>query len=367
MRMALRRAALVSAAAACVTLVTCGPASAASAGSLSMVSASTAAAAVLGNHQISGIERAIGCLTARRCVAVGYGGGRAAGQVVTVVAGRQVRVTVVRSASNLVAVSCPSRFGCWAIGAARKGHHNFVLVRIGPAGNVATVITVQIRGGVSLASISCASMTSCEVFGTARSAIFLNKWYLATWSGRTLSQPYMVGLVEYDLPGGISCWQATCVAVGSWIGEGGGSPAGDTILTTNGGTLGVVAYPSGAGLSGVSCVSSSVCYVATLDTKVATLNDGALGSTQNLPLYAGTSIECDGATCWAAGLSGNPPYPAEFVMIANGVPAGSAVIDRALTVPSPAAYPAITRRGNGFAAVGAAVNGGPRVSEVVTN
>lgn len=370
MKMTLRPAVLVSAVAACVTLVTCGPtgaAGAASAGSSSLVAARAAAGGKLGSYRITGIERAIGCLTAHRCVAVGYGGGRAPGQVVTVTAGRQVRVSVVRLASNLVAVSCPSRFGCWAIGTPRTGDRDYVLVKIGRAGTVSRATTVRVPGGVELSSISCTSMASCEIFGTARSAKFLNKWYLASWSGRKLSHPYMAGLVDYDVPGGISCYQATCVAVGAWIGESGGSPGGDTILTTKGGTLGHVAYPGGAGLSGVSCVSSSTCFVTTLDTKVATLTGGAMGSTQNLPLYAGTSIECDGTTCWAAGLSGNPPYPAEFVMLSNGMPVGSTLTGRGLTVPSPAAYPAIARRGNGFAAVGAAVNGGSRVSEIVTN
>ncbi len=36
--------------------------------------------APLSNYQITGNERAIGCLTAHRCVAVGYGGGAQARQ-----------------------------------------------------------------------------------------------------------------------------------------------------------------------------------------------------------------------------------------------------------------------------------------------
>jgi hypothetical protein len=54
-------------------------------------------------------------------------------------------------------------------------------------------------------------------------------------------------------------------------------------------------------------------------------------------------------------------------MVDSGKPAGSAVTDRALTVPSPPAYPAITARGTGFAAVGAPVNGKARASEIVTD
>ncbi len=87
------------------------------------VSARAAVAARLVNHQISGTERAVSCQTAARCVAVGSGvdDHRAASQVVALVGGKQARVTVVRSAWNLVAVSCPSRAGCWAMGVLRKG------------------------------------------------------------------------------------------------------------------------------------------------------------------------------------------------------------------------------------------------------
>jgi hypothetical protein len=110
-------------------------------------------------------------------------------------------------------------------------------------------------------------------------------------------------------------------------------------------------------------MSSSICYATTNDGLVVTLNDGVPGSMQNLP-FGGSSIECAGAICWAAGLSGSN---AEFVMMTGGVPVGSPVIDSALTIRHHALYPAIAKRGDGFAAVGAQANGKPRISEVVTN
>jgi hypothetical protein len=101
--------------------------------------------------------------------------------------------------------------------------------------------------------------------------------------------------------------------------------------------------------------------------QVAAPDHGVLARALNVPFYAGTSIACADTTCWTAGLSGNSPYPAEFAMVDSGKPAGSAVTDRALTVPSPAAYPAITARGTGFAAVGGSAKREPRVSEIVTD
>jgi hypothetical protein len=368
MKMALRWAVLVPAAVG-MMLATCGPAgTAGAAGTMSFLSASarTVASGALDNHEITGVEDAIGCLTAHRCMAVGYRGGSAPSQVVLVVAGRQVRVSTVRSSSNLFAVSCPNRFGCWALGAPRIGRRNYVLVKISPAGTVRSVTRVRVQGGASLAAISCTTMTSCELFGTTLTPGYLNNWYFFAWSGKKLSQPYIDGVGytgSYDAAGGISCRQAACVAVGTWIGAGSGRPTRDAIITTRNGVPGGIATPPGRGFSGVSCMSSSICYATTNDGLVVTLNDGVPGSMQNLP-FGGSSIECAGAICWAAGLSGSN---AEFVMMTGGVPVGSPVIDSALTIRHHALYPAIAKRGDGFAAVGAQANGKPRISEVVTN
>jgi len=366
MKKVIRWAVAVSALAAAVMLVTGGPAGAASTastGSSAPVAARAAAAGALGNYRISGDEDAIGCLTAHRCVAVGYGGGKAPGQVVTVVAGKQVRVAVARTASNLVAVSCPNRFGCWAIGPPRTGRRSWVLVKIGPTGSIAEVTSVRLPVGVTLTSISCTSRTACEVLGiTSEAATGWDNWYLAAWNGSKLSHRTVVGTGEYlAQPGGVSCWQATCVAVGAWYCPGSACYEWTYgIMTTNGGKLEKAAFLSTAGtFSGVSCVSASTCY-ATTSNGIVTLDDGTVTATESEAVSG--SIECDGTTCWDAGMANGA---AAFVMITNGAPTGTPVPDPALTAAS---FPSIARRGSGFAAVGeAAVDGGPRVSEVVTN
>jgi len=361
MRTASRWTVLVAGLAAGVILVTCGPsaASAARTESSAPTSARTAGEA-LGNYRITGIEDAIGCLTAHRCVAVGYGGGRAPGQVVTVVGGKQVRLAVARSASNLIAVSCPNRFGCWAMGPPRNGHDGWVLVKIGPTGSITKVTSVRLPAQVSPSFISCTTRTSCEVFGTTTNAKGRQeRWYLASWNGRKLSHRHAAGCGNCSnvyFPGGISCWQTTCVAVGQWWCSGSTCQGRDAVVTTSRGKVEVAAdLINKGGLSGVSCVSSSTCYAISVDS-VVTLDNGAVGATQNLPVYAGP-IECAGGTCWAAANS-----PAGFVMIVNGAPTGTPLADPALAVPS-----AIARRGDGFAAVGKPASGGARVSEVVIN
>jgi len=378
MRTSLRSAVLVAATAAGVMFVSSGLAGAASIGS-SLPVVRAAAGGALGNYQITGVEDAVGCVTAHRCMAVGYGGGTAAGQVVTVVGGKQVRVSVVPSASNLVAVSCPNRFGCWAIGSPRIGHRNFVLVKISPVGGVRSVTRVRVQGGASLNEISCTSMTSCELFGITLTNSYHNNWYFFAWTGQKLSRPYFVKPpeVSYLAPGGISCWRETCVAVGASTGGGSASPTVDGIITTSNGVPSTARTGGGTGFSDVSCVSSSTCYATTLGSftatpgnTVVTLDNGVAGNVQSLPTYWGSSIACAGATCWAAGVTPPSPRPAVFMMITSGVPAGSPVIDTAtggLGFPGSGSHPAIARRGNGFAALGPAASGGPDVSEVVTN
>jgi hypothetical protein len=365
MKMTLRWTVLASALAAGVMLVTGSPAGAAGAAT-ARSTAAAAAAQALGNYRISGDEDAIGCLTAHRCVAVGYGGGKAPGQVVTVVAGKQVRVAAARPASNLVGVSCPDRFGCWALGPVREGHRTWALVKIGSTGRVTKVTSVRLPRSFAQGSISCTSMTSCELFGITNTTAGFNDFYLASWNGSRLSQPTLVGQYELfsDMAGGISCWQTTCVAVGAYYCPGSVCYQWQyAIMTTSNGKLEAFdPLTTGGTLSGVSCVSASTCYATTTNGTVLTLDDGAVESTAPEPVSGGASIECAGTTCWAAAKADGA---ASFFMIINGAPAGTSMTDPALTAVN---LPSIARRGSGFAAVGqAAVDGSPRVSEVVTN
>ena len=128
---------------------------------------------------------------------------------------------------------------------------------------------------------------------------------------------------------------------------------------------------SGGVGGGVSCISSSTCYAAAGRT-VSTLDDGVPGNIQDEPVYPperqpvyAPAIACAGTTCWTTGSAadhhGGPQDEPVFVTITDGVPASSLVVDTALL------WPSITTRGDGFAAVGAAVNAGYRVTEFVTS
>ncbi len=371
--MPVRRAVLVLVAATSMTLVTGGPAwaaGAATAGRSAPVTVRTAAAAGLVNYQISGAERAVGCLTAVRCVAVGSGirDGRPGGQVVEVVGGKQRRVSAVRYSLGLYAVSCPSRAGCWAMGM-RKRSPTQLMVQIGPAGTVTRVIPVKLPAGVPLNFISCSKMTSCEVWGAIPNYAN-NAFYFGRWTGKKLRLHGGLGGGDSAGTGGLSCWQATCTAAGGWCDDDCYNSGDFVIITERGRLVKVIPIPTSIGMVNLSCVSSATCY---LDggTTVTTLDDGVPGTTQVMPVYPPDGgpadvpdIACAGATCWTTGPApdhpGGPEAESVFVKVTDGVPASSVVVDTAML------WPSITRRGNGFAAVGEAVGARHQVTEFVT-
>jgi hypothetical protein len=371
MKRVLRWAVLAVALATGVTMVAGSPAGAAGvarAGALAPATAPATVATGLINHRITGTERAVSCLTPARCVAVGSGirDGRPGGQVVEVVGGKQARISPARFSQVLYAVSCPSKAGCWAMGT-RKASPSQLMVRIGPSGKVTKVISVKLPAGVPLNSISCNKMTSCEVWGAIPN-YSPYAFYFGKWTGKEL-RLHNLGEFGGDSAdtGGISCWHATCTATGGWANDGYNS--GSFVVITNHGRL-VKVITTADGFDDISCVSFSTCYAVGFRT-VGTLHDGVPGNIQNEPVYApeggpaiAPAIACAGTTCWATGPApdhkAGPEDESVFVTITKGAPASSVVVDPALL------WPAITSRGDGFAAVGAAVNAGYRVTEYVT-
>lgn len=156
-------------------------------------------------------------------------------------------------------MSCPTRFGCWTVGV-RKGGLNFV--KLGWRGTITRVIAVTGRAvaAARLNQISCVSMTSCELVD---SQSFLSgpasSVQLGSWNGRKLklTPDSDHGNFFFIDAGGLSCWQTTCVTVGTTV-------SGSThdfafILTIKHGTPGAVHFaPANQWfLNAVSCVSYS--------------------------------------------------------------------------------------------------------------
>ncbi|MGO8961882.1 MAG: hypothetical protein ACLQFR_31605 [Streptosporangiaceae bacterium] len=323
-----------------------------------------AAAAALTNHQISGISGAISCLTASRCVVVGYGarGAQSHGDVVALTNGKQGRISVVPASEHLDSVSCPARAGCWAVGPQNSGA-NLVFVKIGPTGKVAKALKISEPAGVSIGQISCVSMTSCAVVGNN---IFVtpNPIEIGTWTGKKLTLHKVAGVhgSTTTIVEGISCWQASCLAVGYYDLK----PPNSTgfLLPMTNGKPGKQHTVGNDLFYGVSCVSSSRCYADGFFAHgaglVVTVTHGVATHTQ-MESAVVTGIECVGGNCRAAGEElGGSSYYGVIVTLSSGANKGSPVVDKAVAgFDGP---DTIAKRGNGFAAVGPAQKGGSEVA-----
>jgi hypothetical protein len=255
--------------------------------------------------------------------------------------GKVARVSYV-PAGRLLSVSCPTRFGCWAVGS-RKGGLNFV--QLDGRGAITRQIAVTGPGvaAAGLNQISCVSMTSCELvesqfFGTGGPASV----QLGAWNGRKLRLTPDSGGGNFDVvnEGGISCWQTTCVTLGSTFSD---SVTDFAFIVTikHGRPASVDFAPANKWfLTAVSCVSYSTCYGVGYGL-VGTVTNGHYGNVQSAAVGF-DEIECAGTSCWAAG--GNT-----LQMITGGAVTGSPLTD---TVPIH--FISIARRGTGFAAIGEA-------------
>ncbi len=325
-----------------------------------------AAPAALANHSISGISGAISCMTASRCVAVGYGasGAHNHGDVVALTGGKQGHISVVAASQQLYSVSCPSSAGCWAIGP-QNGGANLVLVRIGPTGRVTKALKVTEPIGASIGRISCASMSSCGVLGNN---IFVSPAAIeiGIWNGSKLIVHKVAGAAgsSQTIDEGISCWKATCLAVGYYDLK--FPKTAGFLLTMSRGKPGKQHLVGNDFFYGASCVSASRCYTAGFAGHAAgivvTVTHGVATHTQKEAADM-FGIECVGSSCRASGEElGGSSYYGVIVTLSNGKNTGTPLVDMAVAgFDGPNT---IAKRGNGFAAIGPTVKGGG--SEVVT-
>jgi hypothetical protein len=291
------------------------------------------------NHRLSGHETAVSCLTASRCVAVGWRGSH--GVVVTLGNGAQSHSTVLDGSSAIYSASCPSKSGCWAIG--RPYHRaGAYLVKISSTGRPAAERSVRLPAGTTLGLISCTSMTSCEVAGGAIE--------IGTWNGTRLHLYQVSPDANEASLAGISCWHSgDCEAVGSARSA---KAYYDLILTIQGGKPGTLNTDSGYALSAISCISATTCYAAGAAVLV-TVTDGVPADAQVVPGgWNGNAIECAGTQCEAAGGEVFGTSNADVLVSLSDGTAGTPVI-----VQLGQGYSGIAARGSsGFIAIGAGSN-----------
>jgi hypothetical protein len=258
----------------------------------------------LTDHNLSGDETAVSCLTASLCVAVGSRGSAALhGAVVTLTNGAQSHAVMFRHSSVIDSVSC-LKSGCWAAG--RPVHGTGVyLVKISAAGRPVAERLVPVRG-TNLGPISCISMTSCVITG-ADNRIRPAAIEIGDWNGKTLHlhRVTVKGSKRMTMPG-ISCWHSACAAVGSALV---GSGRSGLILTTAGGKPARLNADSGYPyLDSVSCVSARTCYAAGGSGSVETVTSGVVTHSQGGAGGVVSAVECTASDCEVAGTILLPQY-----------------------------------------------------------
>ena len=249
------------------------------------------------DHNLSGDETAVSCLTASLCVAVGSRGTPAShGAVVTLTNGAQSHAVVLRRSSVIDSVSC-RKSGCWADGRPVHGT-GVILVKISAAGRPVAERLVPVRG-TNLGPISCTSMTSCVITG-ADNRIRPAAIEIGDWNGKALHlrRVAVKDSKRLTMPG-ISCWHSDCEAVGSALV---GSGRTGLILTIAGGKPARLNADSGYPyLDSVSCISARTCYAAGGSGSVESVTRGMVTHGQGGAGGVVSAVECTASECEAAG------------------------------------------------------------------
>jgi len=318
---------------------------------IALAGTGSAEAAVV-THKVPGIESAIACLGSKFCAAVGETGS-GEGTVDALTNGASSHYAKIRGTREFYSVSCPDSKGCWALGSSGNDV-NAYLEKLGSTGHPVKGYSKAVPSGVDLTSISCVSMTSCEVAGTD---VFKTPAAIeyGSWNGRSLKLKQVKGVKGtsgFDI-GGLSCWHSDCVAVASGFGPSAGKVESVTMTIRNG-KAGSLHRVSGVTLNDVACVTSSRCYTDGYGTAgvagvAYTLTKGVASDRQTTSgdLFG---IECSGSDCTAAGLTdgtGSQIYQGFVVIMTRGALSSSPVL-----IPAIGGLNDVARSGGHYAAVG---------------
>lgn len=273
---------------------------------------------------------AVWCVSARSCTAVGSWFNLAGTERPMVerwnrarwsfeLAARPARATTGR----LVAVSCPSRLVCTAVGSyQRRATSSLALVERSQGAKWS--VHNPPGGGHSaagaLSAVSCTSASVCTSIGSTQdgTGILAGQWTDRRWSSRPLSDP--MGPLPSTL-NGVSCASATaCTAVGSFQASA-NAPSMPMVEVWNGVHWRVEPAPSPTGaasgqLNAVACTSPADCTAvgsfSTANgppTELIEVSSGGVWKIQSAPRPANSTlygVSCaSSAACVAVGSSNN--------------------------------------------------------------
>jgi hypothetical protein len=292
------------------------------------------------------------------------------GSLVRVIRGVPRHTFIMRNSSAVFGVSCPSRSGCVALdsvndlgpfGLSRPGI-GAMLTMINGSGRPSRTVGLNLPEGVVLSRIACTSLHHCElaglrVVGNPIQIVF------STWTGHGVHLRHVTapsGALNPSL-GQLACSGSSCYLTGYVQRKGG--PRGFVIHTSGGRPAGTHLL-DGDSLYGVSCSSSSSCWVGGGTSSggvIIPLQHGNLG-TPITTSAAVNGLTCHRTGCFGAGVVQVAPTPAinygAIVTLSSGRITGTQL------VPDSAGFASIdSATGRSFAAVGP---GNPASTEVTT-
>jgi hypothetical protein len=263
---------------------------------------STAVAASLRSYHYSDSLYAVGCESASQCVVTAHSAHPAGTRVLVIRNGKVLRAVTPKGtdSGNNTAVSCPSRRGCVAALPTADGRGLVVATVDGDGGIITKRVGAPI--GVQFNSVSCVTLTACELAGAGNVALAI-----APWNGKRRGP---ISYVNPPPPGHtygegnrlptISCSASQCEAVFDYATD---PLLHDTyeafLVHLRHGKIDRSGWASGVAVSSLSCGTSRFCWalVTTSDgssgPQLAQIDDGVLGTPGPL------SVPAVGLACWS--------------------------------------------------------------------
>lgn len=316
-----------------------------------------ASPAALANKAVPGIQSYVGCLSAKLCVLAGYTN-KGVGDIVPVKNGAPQRAQTVKGTQGMYGVSCPNPSGCVAL-ARPSSDVGVIFVKIGSSGKVTGSKKISVPAGVTINRLACTKLTSCTVTGTDI-FVSLATIEVGSWNGSKLTLHRTSTPKNTDaVAEAVSCAGTACDAVG-WYSKGAANTGFS--LTISGGKPGKLHTVKNDTLTGVSCLSKSLCYASGYKATGGLVMKLASGVPSPLLSVTGDlmAIGCHASACTAVGEQLPPPSSGDafwgtIVGVASGH--GSSQTDSAS-----GGYTDVARVGTFFAAIGPAQHGGSEVT-----
>ncbi len=288
-----------------------------------VAAAGTAEAAGPTSHTIAGLQSAVSCLSSKQCVLVGNNV-HGVGDVVDIDNGVQSHAYTIKGSQGIFSVSCPSSSGCVALGENTSVQPLFIAIN--KSGKPSTPAHPKVAVGTELDRIACVSVSSCVVAGyedvTSPQEILVGTWSKGKLRLSHVNAPKGTDVIDI---GGVSCVATSCVVAG--YAEDGIKLTG-LLLSVSHGKPGKLQTVAGDLVQGVSCTSTTRCYVSggvNAVGRILTVEKGkVIATSKTTPLVA--AIACGGTACTAVGQENAPPGapPNDFfygavVAVASGI------------------------------------------------